>query len=64
MRCNFDELVRYLDQNKKMTVDERLAVLGHIDECEICRDVIYQLCRDRDARLFEYRPYRDSISVA
>jgi len=53
--CSFEKLVRYLD--KQMGLDEKLELLKHLDECDMCRDAIYQISRDRDADLFVYRPY-------
>jgi anti-sigma factor RsiW len=55
MNCSFEKLVRYLD--KQLNLDQKLELLDHLDKCEACRDAIYQISRDRDARLFIYRPY-------
>ncbi len=54
MRCSFEKLLRYLD--KRLSLDEKLELLSHLDDCETCREAIYQLSRDRDADLFVYRP--------
>ncbi|HYK91802.1 MAG TPA: zf-HC2 domain-containing protein [Acidobacteriota bacterium] len=48
--CSFSKLVRYLD--KKLDLDGRLEVLNHLDRCEICRDAIYHISRDRDQAYF------------
>ena len=52
--CDFEKLVLFLD--KQLDVDEKLEVLDHLDHCEICRDAIFHISRDRDANLFEHRP--------
>jgi hypothetical protein len=53
--CNFEKLVQLLD--KRLDVDGKLEVLDHLDHCDICRDAVYHISRDRDANLFIYRPY-------
>ncbi len=50
MKCDFDKLVEYLD--KRLVLDDQLAVLEHLDFCDACFDAVYQLSRDRDADLF------------
>ena len=54
--CDFEKLVMFLD--KQLDLDGKLDVLDHLDHCEICRDAIYHISRDRDANLFVYRPYK------
>ena len=46
--CNFEKLVHFLDE--QLELDEKLDVLDHLDGCEICRDAIYHISRDRDSR--------------
>lgn len=53
--CDFEKLVAFLD--KRLDIDAKLDVLEHLDHCDICRDAIFQIMRDRDADLFIYRPY-------
>jgi hypothetical protein len=48
--CSFDKLVQFLD--KRLNLDEKLEILGHLDGCSICREAIYFICRDRDEALF------------
>ncbi len=60
--CNFEKLVHFLDE--QLELDEKLDVLDHLDGCEICRDAIYHISRDRDSRLFEYRPYKPEKILA
>jgi uncharacterized protein YuzB (UPF0349 family) len=60
--CNFEKLVLFLD--KRLDVDEKLDVLDHLDHCEICRDAIYHISRDRDANLFIYRPEKPEKILA
>lgn len=50
MTCNFEKLVLFLD--RKLDLDSQLAVLEHLDECDTCFEAIYQISRDRDAKLF------------
>ncbi len=52
--CNIDVLVRLLD--RKLNLDEKLEVFDHLDRCEICREAIYVITRDRDRGLFVYPP--------
>jgi hypothetical protein len=54
-KCNFEDLVLFLD--KRLNLDRKLEVLDHLDHCEICRDTIFHLSRDRDASFFYHRPY-------
>ncbi len=54
--CDFEKLIRYLD--KQLKLDEKLDVLDHLDRCEICRDAVFHISRDRDANLFYRRPYK------
>ena len=62
-RCDFEKLIRYLD--KELSLDEQLELFDHLDRCEVCREAIYLLSRDRDAAFFVFRPYRvDSDAVA
>jgi hypothetical protein len=44
MHRDFDKLVRLLD--KELDVAAQLDVFRHIDECETCGDVIYEISRD------------------
>jgi len=53
--CNFENLVLFLD--KQLNLDQKLDVLEHLDHCDICRDTVFHLSRDRDASLFYHRPY-------
>ena len=52
--CNFEKLVAFLD--KQLDIDEKLEVLEHLDHCEICRNTVFHIARDRDANLFITRP--------
>jgi hypothetical protein len=54
--CDFEKLVRYLD--KQLGLDEKLDVLDHLDRCDICRDAVFHISRDRDGSLFYHRPYK------
>ncbi len=50
MMCDFEKLGRYLD--RKLGGDERLDLLKHLDNCEICFEVLFILQRDRDAGFY------------
>lgn len=60
--CDFEKLVQFLD--KQLDIDEQLEVLDHLDHCEICRDAVFHISRDRDADLFVYRPYKPEKILA
>lgn len=60
--CSFQKLVQLLD--KKLGLDEKLEVLEHVNSCQICRDAVYQISRDRDDSLFIRRPYKIEKHVA
>ena len=60
--CSFKKLVLLLD--KKLDLDEKLEVLGHLQSCNICRDAVYQISRDRDEAFFIRRPYNVDKNVA
>jgi hypothetical protein len=60
--CSFKKLVLLLD--KKLSLDEKLEVLSHLDTCRICRDAVYQISRDRDEAFFIHRPYNVDKNVA
>ncbi len=62
-QCDFDRLVQYLD--KQLSIDQQLELFDHLDRCEVCREAIYLLSRDRDADYFITRPYKvDADAVA
>lgn len=48
--CSFNRLLQLLD--KLLEVDKQLEAYDHLNQCEICRDTICQLSRDRDKALF------------
>lgn len=60
--CSFQNLVLLLDN--KLDLDEKLEVLDHLSNCNICRDAVYQISRDRDEALFIHRPYKIEKIVA
>jgi anti-sigma factor RsiW len=60
--CSFKKLVQLLD--KQLNLDDQLEVLSHLDTCQICRDAIYQISRDRDEAYFIHRPYNVEKHVA
>ncbi|MFH1575107.1 MAG: zf-HC2 domain-containing protein [Acidobacteriota bacterium] len=62
MACSFEKLLQYLD--KRLKLDDKLRLLGHLDECETCREAMYQLARDRDAEFFRGRPRTEEEKVA
>ncbi len=60
--CSFKKLLLLLD--KKLSLDEKLEVLSHLDSCKICRDAVYQISRDRDEAFFVRRPYNVEKNIA
>ena len=60
--CSFQKLLELLDN--KLGLDEKLEVLEHLRTCQICRDAVFQLSRDRDEALFIQRPYNVEKHVA
>jgi hypothetical protein len=54
--CNFDKLVRYTE--KKLSLDDKLELLQHLDWCDTCWEAIFQLSKDRDVKYFVHRPHR------
>ncbi len=60
--CDFDKLVQLLDG--KLKLDGKLEVLGHLDLCDVCREAIYLISRDRDRNLFTYYPLDEEWRVA
>jgi hypothetical protein len=60
--CSFKKLVQLLD--KKLSLDDKLEVLNHLDSCKICHDAVYQIARDRDEAFFIHRPYNVEKHVA
>jgi anti-sigma factor RsiW len=60
--CSFSKLVQLLD--KKLDLDRRLEVLNHLDLCDICREAVYHISRDRDQAFFTYYPSCNKEKVA
>jgi hypothetical protein len=59
--CSFDRLLQFY--NKNLDLDGQLEIYGHLDRCDICRDAIYQLSRDRNDAFYVHRAYRTKPSV-
>jgi len=59
--CNLNRLLRLL--NKQLDLDGQLEVYDHLDRCDLCRDAIGRMSRERDGALFIYRAYRVKPSV-
>ncbi len=55
-RCDSRVLVQLLDN--RLRLNARLKILDHLDGCETCRVAIYHLSRDRDKKLFIYKPHK------
>jgi predicted anti-sigma-YlaC factor YlaD len=53
--CSFNRLLQLV--NKQLDLDGQLEVYDHLDRCDICRDAICQISRDRDRSFFVYRAY-------
>jgi hypothetical protein len=54
--CNFDRLLQFV--NKQLDLDGQLEVYYHLDRCDICRDAVYEVSRDRDEAFLIYRAHR------
>ena len=54
--CSFDRLLQFV--NKQLDLDGQLEVYDHLDRCDICRDAVYQLARDRDEAFHVCRAHR------
>ena len=59
--CSFDRLLQLV--NKQLDLDGQLEVYAHLDRCEICRDTVCQLSRERRQPLFISRAHRVKPSV-
>ncbi len=59
--CSFKRLLQLA--NKQLDLDGQLKVYDHLDRCDICRDAVYQISRDRDKAFFIYCAYRVKPSV-
>jgi hypothetical protein len=57
MKCDFEKLWLYL--SKELDVDEQLKIIGHLDDCTICRETLFLMARDRDADLFIHYKLRE-----
>jgi hypothetical protein len=44
--CSFEKLVQLLE--RRLSLNAQLKVFSHLDGCEICRDTMYHIARDRD----------------
>ena len=53
--CNLELLAALL--HERLDLDAKLEVFNHLDDCKICRDLIYQLARERDDGHFVHHPY-------
>ena len=47
--CSFEKLILLLE--RKLSINAQLRLFDHLDRCEICRDTIYHISRDRDEAL-------------
>ena len=52
--CNFGMLEKLIDN--QLELDKKLKVLFHLDTCDICRDVVYQITYDRDEARYNAIP--------
>jgi hypothetical protein len=59
--CSFDRLAQLV--NMKLDLDEQLVVYYHLERCDICRDAVYEISRDRDEAFFTYRSSRAEPSI-
>jgi hypothetical protein len=59
--CSFNLLLQFT--NRQLDLDGRLEAYDHLDRCDICRDAVYQLSRDRDEAFFIHRAHRVKPSI-
>jgi hypothetical protein len=59
--CNFNRLVQFV--NKRLDLDGQQEIYCHLDRCEICRDAVYELSRERNKTLRLHRAYGMTPSV-
>ena len=43
--CNCEHLSQFV--NEQVNPDKQLEVYDHLDRCDICRDAVHQISRDR-----------------
>jgi len=60
--CSFKKLVKFL--NKRLDLDGKLEILNHLALCDICREAVYQISRDRDEAFFIYRPFSQEANLS
>lgn len=44
--CSFEKLLQLVE--KKLGTDAQLRLFDHLDNCEICRESVFHIARDRD----------------
>jgi len=59
--CSFNRLLQFV--NQQLDLDGQLEVYDHLDRCDICRDAVCQLARDRDGAFLINRVHRVEPSV-
>jgi hypothetical protein len=59
--CSFNRLVHFV--NKRLDLDGQQEIYCHLDRCEICRDAVYELSRERNKTLRLHRAYGMTPSV-
>jgi len=47
--CSFEKLLQLLE--RRLSTDAELRMFDHLDRCDICRETIYHIARDRDEAL-------------
>ncbi len=47
--CSFERLLRLVE--KRLGTEAQLKLFDHLDRCEICRESVYHIVRDRDEAL-------------
>jgi hypothetical protein len=60
--CSFEKLLRFLEERLDLT--GKLELLIHLLMCDICREAIHQISRDRDEALSLGREYGRQRRIA
>lgn len=60
--CSFEKLLRLLDE--QLDLAGKLEVLIHLKMCDICREAVHQIARDREEFCYLDRAYPEQRKIA